>query len=78
MKKKRVDTGKKAKIKQRKSYTQEDTWLEEFAVRSVTGNVQSKKDETRHHDKIGRGTRGNECTVWTSHGGWWQNLVCAV
>ena len=53
MKKKRVDTGKKAKIKQRKSYSQEDTWLEEFALRSVTGNVQSKKDETRTLSKLG-------------------------
>jgi len=53
MKKKRVDTGKKAKIKQRKSYSQEDTWLEEFDVRSATGNVQSKKEETRTMIKLG-------------------------
>lgn len=53
MKKKRVDTGKKAKIKQRKSYSQEDTWLEEFDVRSSTGNVQSKKEETRTMIKLG-------------------------
>ena len=47
MKKKRVESGKKAKIKQRKPYSQEDTWLEDMDVQSSTGRVQSKKDETR-------------------------------
>ncbi|MFM8281822.1 MAG: ribosome small subunit-dependent GTPase A [Bacteroidota bacterium] len=47
MKKKSVESGKKAKIKQRKSYSQEDTWLEDMDVQSSTGRVQSKKDETR-------------------------------
>ncbi len=60
MKKKRVDSGKKAKIKQRKSYSQEDTWLEEMDVRSSTGNVQSKKEETRTMIKLGEAPHASE------------------
>ena len=58
MKKKRVDTGKKAKIKQRKSYSTEETWLEEMDVRSATGRVQSKKEETRTMIKAGQAPEG--------------------
>ena len=47
MKKKRVEVGKKAKIKQRKLYTQEDTWLEEFDVQSSSKHDVSRKSETR-------------------------------
>lgn len=58
MKKKRVESGKKAKIKQRKSYSSEETWLEEMDVRSSTGRVQSKKEETRTMIKAGQAPEG--------------------
>ncbi|MFN4819136.1 MAG: ribosome small subunit-dependent GTPase A, partial [Ignavibacteria bacterium] len=58
MKKKRVESGKKAKIKQRKSYSTEETWLEEMDVRSATGRVQSKKEETRTMIKAGQAPEG--------------------